>query len=573
MPTAKSAPEKSLAHGGVSPTGVAAVSFGEVSGGDGGVTAFHDNGGRILAHPRVILIFWGAAWNNAATTPSRTQFTNALTDIVTGPWGTQLAQYRGIGPMQVDQVVTIATSEPPTTFTDPAIRSMLETNITNGTLVAPSNTLDRVYCVLMPTGHHSGDTSFVGQHQFFDHAGQRVYWAWVTNDGTLTGGNSIPKIFSHELAEAVSDPDLGSGILVDIGSDTNEEIGDVCNNTWMTIDGEAQEAYWSQADHRCVNPRFEDFPAVASNPVLIQSRFGAKGNFEMVAASAANGLFHFWRNNDNPFLPWSGATAFGGAAGHIDALTMIESNFGTPGNLEVIVRTGADLRSFWRDSGPAFNWNGPFGLTSGAAGNPVLIQSRFGTKGNFELVVPSAAGGLMHLWRNDDSPSLPWSAPVHFGASAGHVDAVTMIESNFGTPGNLELIARVGAQLFFFWRDSGPAFTWNGPFPLFSGVTGNPVLIQSRFGTKGNFELVVPAATGGLMHFWRNNDSSALPWSAPVHFGTSLVDAVTMIESNFGTPGNLEVIARAGSQLQFFWRDSGPAFHWNGAFPLKSTIW
>jgi hypothetical protein len=29
---------------------------------------------------------------------------------------------------------------------------------------------------------------------------------------------------------------------------------------------------------------------------------------------------------------------------------------------------------------------------------------------------------------------------------------------------NLEVVARVGNKLAHFWRDSGPAFKWNGPF-------------------------------------------------------------------------------------------------------------
>jgi hypothetical protein len=99
-------------------------------------------------------------------------------------------------------------------------------------------------------------------------------------------------------------------------------------------------------------------------------------------------------------------------------------------------------------------------------GNPVLVQSRFGTKGNFELVGPAAAGGLLFSWRNNDDPSLPWAPVLPFGVGAGTVDAVSMIQSNFGSPGNLELIARVSDQLQFYWRDSGPAFRWNGPFPI-----------------------------------------------------------------------------------------------------------
>lgn len=105
-------------------------------------------------------------------------------------------------------------------------------------------------------------------------------------------------------------------------------------------------------------------------------------------------------------------------------------------------------------------------------------------------------------------------------------------------------------------------------------MTGNPVLIQSRFGHQGNFELVVPTSHEGLAHFWRNNDDPQLfPWSGPTPFGQGLgtVDAVSMIESNFGDPGNLEVVARVGNSLFFFWRDSGPSFTWNGPFPLFSV--
>ena len=152
-----------------------------------------------------------------------------------------------------------------------------------------------------------------------------------------------------------------------------------------------------------------------------------------------------------------------------------------------------------------------------------------------------------------------------------------MIQSNYGNPGNLEVVANAGGKLQFFFRDSGPLFIWNGPFEIEHGfaVAGNPVLIQSRFGVKGNFELVVPAASGGLTHFWRNNDNPLMPWSGPTQFGQSLgqVTGVTMIQSNFGSPGNLEVICNAGGQLYFFWRDSGPSFTWNGPFPLRATTW
>ena len=203
-------------------------------------------------------------------------------------------------------------------------------------------------------------------------------------------------------------------------------------------------------------------------------------------------------------------------------------------------------------------------------GNPVLIQSRFGTQGNYELAVPSAFTGIDARVRNNDLPGMPWSAITQFAQTLGRVDSVSMIQSSFGTPGNLELVARVGDTLHAFWRDSGPTFTWNGPVQVATGAAGNPVLIQSRFGQTGNFELAYPLAAGGIGIKWRNNDAPAMPWSATASFGQTLgpVDSLSMIQSNFGTPGNLEVVARVGSALHAFWRDSGPTYSWNGPYQI-----
>jgi hypothetical protein len=208
-------------------------------------------------------------------------------------------------------------------------------------------------------------------------------------------------------------------------------------------------------------------------------------------------------------------------------------------------------------------------------GNPVMIQSRFGSRGNFELLCPLATGGLAAYFRDNDAPGVPWQGPTIFGTDLGQVDAVTMIQSNFGSPGNLEVIARVGDRLKFLFRDSGPEFKWSGPFPLIvegvevSGVSGNPVLIRSRFGQQGNFELIVPLANGGFALFYRDNDSPGLPWHGTSTIGSGQYDAVTMIQSNFGSPGNLEVIALGGTTLDFFFRDSGPDFRWNGPSPVQ----
>jgi len=322
-----------------------------------------------------------------------------------------------------------------------------------------------------------------------------------------------------------------------------------------------------------------------SSGFAIQGGFGTKGNFEVVAQLQSVRLAHFWRDNDTANLPWQGPTPFG-SNDHYHPVALIQSNFSTagagPGNLEVIARTGNRLDHYWRDDLNPFPWHGPFAIP-GANGvqGPALIQGHFGTKGNFEVVAARLAGQLAHFSRDTDAANLPWSGPTLFGSS-DHYDAVALIQSNFSTagsgPGNLEVIAHTGNRLDHYWRNDVSPFPWHGPFaiPGATGTAATPTLIQGGFGSRGNFEVVVPLASGGLAHFWRDNDDPALPWHGPTPFGSSDVyDAVALIQSNFSAagsgPGNLEVIAHTGKRLDHYWRDDVSPFLWHGPFAIPGA--
>ena len=98
-----------------------------------------------------------------------------------------------------------------------------------------------------------------------------------------------------------------------------------------------------------------------------------------------------------------------------------------------------------------------------------MTQGRFGHRGNFEMVVPLTAGGLAHFWRDNDDPALPWNGPIPFGSSDSY-DAVTLFQSNFTSSGNgagnLEVVARSGNRLDFYWREDAAPFPWHGPFTI-----------------------------------------------------------------------------------------------------------
>ena len=308
-------------------------------------------------------------------------------------------------------------------------------------------------------------------------------------------------------------------------------------------------------------------------PSLLQSRYGIRGNFEVVVPLEAGGMAYFWRNNDDERLPWMGPVEFGAEAGRVNGVSLIQGDFGEEGNLELVAvdAGGHQLTHFWRDGKSALGWYGPTRISEKSlvpvfSGNPAMIWSNCGCRGNFDVVVPRAGGGFSYYWRDNDDPALPWCGPFDFATEAGVFDAVTMIQSNFGEPGNLEIVAQTGDQLAFFWGELGEELTWHGPEIIAAGIAGAPSMIQSSFGSKGNFELVVPLASGGLGYFRRDNDDLHLHWYGPFMFGMNLgkAEGISLIQSNFGDPGHLELAVQVEGQLAFFWRDSGPDFKWNG---------
>lgn len=221
---------------------------------------------------------------------------------------------------------------------------------------------------------------------------------------------------------------------------------------------------------------------VTGNPVLIQSQFGIRGDFEVIVPLTSGGIAHFTRFNDQASTDYRLNQIFARRLGPVDAVTLIQSNYsssgGGPGNLEVIARPrgSSSLYYFTRDDADPFQWSeDPVFVSGNVQGNPVLIQSRFGVQGDFTLVAPSASptGGLTYGNRYNDMPGQPWSAPFQgWAAEIGAVTSVAFIESNYtfsAGPGNFDVIALSGNSLFSYWRDDFPPYSWhpgNNP-PIF----------------------------------------------------------------------------------------------------------
>lgn len=543
---------------------------------DAGSATVQDDRGDVLKHVQVVLVFWGSVWTGAQTL-SGDDVTNAVINILSGPYMSGLAQYHGIGGGRLAATATVASPDPPAPFSDAQVQTMLMNQLTLNALPRPTLNNEFFYCVIMPSGLLTSEGNAIGEHNSFIQFGVRVPYAWVMNDGSLS---YVTTILSHELVEACTDPNFDT-IKIQAGPchdpDSTCEIGDVCSSTSL-VGGVQVQSYWSAADNRCVIPTNIISGAVAGNPVLVQGRFLRPGNFEMACPVEDGGLSHYSRVNSIDFVPWFGPEVFA-TIGRFDAISMIQSNFttgGGVGNLELAALFQSAILYYWREDVPPFTWHGPEPMNGFQqqlfTGNPVLIQGRFEHRGNFELVVPLASGGIAHYSRVNDSPGVPWFGPNIFGPEF-QFDAVTLIQSNRTVGpkiGLLEMIGRVGGNLLFYFREDASPFRWWGPLPPTSFeprlFTGNPVMIESRFGQGANLELIVPLASGGLAHYWRDINRS---WSGPTVFADNvgIFDEISFIQSDFSAGagiGNLELVARVGANLYFYWREDTPPFTWFG---------
>jgi len=551
---------------------------------DATAATVEDDSGAVMHHVQVVLVFWGSAWNGAAL-PSRDDVTNAVINILTGPYMSGLAQYRGIGGGSLVATATVSPPEPQAGFKIDSVQTMLTGQLGMNNLPVPTFNNQFFYIVIMPSGLLTGESEVIGEHGSFYQFGVTIPFAWVMNDGTL---DYVTTVLSHELIEACTDPNSNT-IIVQGGPGSacpdptrTCEIGDVCSS-FRLVGGVQVQSYWSKVDNSCIIPENIINGEVTGNPVLLQGRFLHPGNFEMTCPLKGDGLSHYSRVNSIDFVPWFGPEVFATDIGEFDAISMIQSNFTTGsgiGNLEMatLFQNGSGVLYYWREDVSPYIWHGPETMNGFQqqlfTGNPALIQGRFEHRGNFEMVIPLASGGIAHYSRANDLADVPWFGPNVFATELGVVDAVTMIQSNWTVGpdiGLLEVVARVGGNLFYYFREDDPPYKWWGPLQM-NGFqpeqlfTGNPVLIESRFGGGANFELIVPLASGGLAHYWRDINKS---WSGPTVFGENVgvFDAISFIQSDFtfgGGAGNLELMARWGEDLFLYWREDKPPFTWFG---------
>jgi Peptidase A4 family. len=277
---------------------------------------------------------------------------------------------------------------------------------------------------------------------------------------------------------------------------------------------------------------------------------------------------------------------------------------GVHGNFDAVVRVAPpiavnpDVLDFWFLDSKTSQWNGPFGLiadgqqVSNVTGDPALIQSDWGTVGNYELLVPQG-NVIGQYFRDNDDQLFRWHHLRDFGYPANRFPrAVTFIQSTFkgdGVHGNFDAVVRVAEagkpDVLDFWFLDSKTSQWNGPFPLIanaeqvSNVSGDPVMIQGTWGGHGNYELLVPQGNV-IGQYYRDNDDQLFRWYHLPGFGypaNRFPRSVTFIQSNFKGDffhGNFDAVVRVAEagkpDVLDFWFFDTQTGRWIGPFGLSA---
>jgi hypothetical protein len=204
-------------------------------------------GNPILMDARVALIFYGSAWNNLALSPNCNDIQNAVSTILKTPYLSVLLDYQCNGGITSTIWDRIVTNPPGNPFDGSDCGGVANDLIDGFYSTLPTYNRPNFYAFFLPPGVSLEQSGASGAHS---NDGDTFY-SWQLY-GTL---DYITSTFSHELVEAMTDPD-GNGWQVDPRSDSNwNEICDVCNNVTQRVNGVLCAAYYSTSYQGCVVPQ------------------------------------------------------------------------------------------------------------------------------------------------------------------------------------------------------------------------------------------------------------------------------------------------------------------------------
>ena len=220
-------------------------------------------GGNVLPQVQAQALYLGNEFASAPANAEPAALDSSLRDLAGGPYMQALARagYNVGTGSAVAGAVDNTSLTVGSTISDAFIRARLQADVNSGLLRSPNaNTLFVVYvepdvAVNLGLGQGTTQQGILGYHTAFAGAtGAPIRYAVVVSPGGAAGNSALPEattaldqltaVTSHELAEAVTDPDVNSNVnngrLGWVDPQRGQEIGDITENNpnaFVRLDG------------------------------------------------------------------------------------------------------------------------------------------------------------------------------------------------------------------------------------------------------------------------------------------------------------------------------------------------
>ena len=217
------------------------------------------NGGALLPNVEAQAVYLGSDWQNTSSLQTQSgKLDQFVSSVVQGAYMDMLthAGYQvGRGTASAGAVDNIPLDKT-NGITDSQIQSDIQSMINSGQLQPPdANRLYIVYVapgVVIQKGSDASSTTFLGYHGAFGGttaagAAEDIHYVVVSYPGTPNFSSASQgfasdldfqtAITSHELAEAVTDPNVNYSVLGWYDSTRNAEIGDLAVGHYTVLDG------------------------------------------------------------------------------------------------------------------------------------------------------------------------------------------------------------------------------------------------------------------------------------------------------------------------------------------------
>ena len=282
---------------------------------------FH--GGQLLTNVEAQAVYLGSDWNTNATLHSQEaavdQFMGYLVQSPYMDMLTQAGYNVGRGTATAGSQLDVSLNKS-TGITDSQIQADLQTAIRSGRLAAPDpNRLYVVYVepgVVIKDGTATSQNSFLGYHAAFagtDASGKSVdiHYAVIAypgspnpsaaSQGFASNFNQLTDVTSHELAEAVTDPNVNYKALGWYDSQRNGEIGDLTRRTTV-LNGYLVQDVVNKSDQAIAPAATSPTSLAAPNNVVAAADSSTEAKISWSPVSGAGGYRVFLVNGTSSTL-------------------------------------------------------------------------------------------------------------------------------------------------------------------------------------------------------------------------------------------------------------------------------